>query len=104
MRVLNARILPLEDGSYYGSEITVKVIDDIGVYYTEIEFGVSGGRPSDRWLEHCGYTKEDWDNNIMVEDGYGGKAPIQSELVCDAHYETQRTWELMQKVIRSLKE
>ena len=40
-------------------------------------------QPSVRELEKYGYTQEQWDNNELVDDGWGGKINIEEFVITD---------------------
>ena len=77
-------------GKYYGTTVDVEI--DSG-NTTSIEVWANSNEPSKRQLEEDGYTQEDWDNNALVETGYGGKGKIrESDLFCDNHFETKESY------------
>lgn len=59
--------------------------------------------PSDRELDNLGYTREDWDNNIEIDNGWGGKSPIKEcELIDFSHFESQDTYLDALKIINAI--
>lgn len=99
-----AEILPLE-GKYYGTYIRLQLDDG-----TETIFSIwseGGGDPSQRELSDAGYTKKNWDDNILIDDGWGGKEPIQSAEVIDTpggHYETQKDYDVCRFIVDAINE
>ena len=61
--------------------------------------------PSDRELEEYGITRSDWNNNVEVDDGWGGRCPVKSSELMDSggHYERQLTLEIARKILEALK-
>ena len=75
-------IEPLK-GKYYGTDI---VFGDNSI--TVWAFG-NDWEPSDRALAQYGYTRKQWNNNELVDNGWGGKSPVQEmDLNCDSHFES----------------
>jgi hypothetical protein len=86
-------------GKHYGTAIDI----EDGDVKTAIDIWVPHGRPSDPELEEMfGITGVQWEQNVMVRDGWGGEVPVQSEWPCDCHYESQVEWELCRKIADAL--
>lgn len=98
--IMKAELMPL-DGKYYGTEI--KLTFDDGHEET-IKLWDSGSFvPSDRELNEWGYTREQWDNNEEVNDGWGGTMRIRSaDITCDGHFESRETLARAQEIVRLL--
>jgi hypothetical protein len=97
---MEAQILPLGH-KYYG---TVVRIDDDGRSY-EITLWDSGDYiPSDRELQDRGHTREDYDKNITIDDGFGGKIKIQDDEWDWGHCESRGTHDFAQKLVLLLNE
>ena len=96
---MKATIQPLK-GKHYGTDI--EVVD--GDISTIISVWCNADYvPSDRELEERGYTREQWDKNDIVADGWGGEIEIQSSgIICDGHFESQWQYALCQKIVKAL--
>jgi hypothetical protein len=95
-----AELLPLT-GKYYGTQIVIK---DGPAQGRHIELWFSTGEPSEREIESWGHTQSQWDNNIEIDEGWGGKAKIQScDFMCDPHYECKETYRVALAIIEALK-
>lgn len=99
--MITAELKPLS-GKYYGTEIilyvdgeeaqTIKVWDANKVY-----------EPSVRELQRHGYTRKQWDENALVDDGWGGKYPIrEADLMCDSHYEDHGDYLVAMEIVKSI--
>lgn len=88
---MKAILRPLK-GKYYGTEIEIHFDD--GEEKEVFKLWNSGDfEPSIRELEKYGYTQDQWDNNAMVDNGYGGEAEIrQMDIVTDSHFESKLTY------------
>jgi len=95
-----AKILPL-DSKYYGTKI--EIIFPNGDK-TEFDIWYSGSyTPSERYLEKCGYTKQQYENNELVDDGWGNKSPIREmDLVCDSPFESEETYSLAKFIVDAI--
>jgi hypothetical protein len=88
---MRAEILALE-GKYYETKILVT-----GDGYDDIICLSCGGyNPSGREIERCGFTREQWESNALVDDGWGGKCTIRQADFPDpgGHYERDKTYRL----------
>ena len=96
---IRAKLKPLK-GKYYGTKITL----DFGGYEEEIELWDSAYFiPSERELNRDGFSKKEYEENIFVEDGWGGKQSIQELLApCDSHFESQTTYERAIEIIKRI--
>ena len=86
------------DGKYYGT--VVAITSDNGYKYT---INLWGGdyTPSKRELALNGFTEKQWEESALVDDGWGGKAPIrQMDITCDNHFESKETYELAEKLVK----
>jgi hypothetical protein len=96
---MDAEILPLV-GKYYGTTIRINNGMAKG---RDIKLWFDSGEPSDRELATRGYTRDEWESNIDVDDGCGGISPIKScGLICDSHYECQETYRVAQAIVDAL--
>ena len=97
---MESRIEPLK-GKYYGTHITV--LDGPAKGHS-IQLWFTSGEPSKREIESWGYTQEDWDKNIIINDGWGGNQPIKScDFICDSHYECKETYRAAEAIVEALK-
>ena len=94
---MTATIVPL-DGKYYGTRVCIKGENEVQSTI-EIWHHDSSG-PSCRELELWGHTIEDWENNVQVDDGWGGKISIR-EYIFDSHYETKSSYEIATRIVES---
>ena len=94
---MKVELEPLE-GKYYGTIINTE--------HGHIEIWFHGDFiPSDRELASCGFTRKDWDENILIDDGWGGKEKIRSsDLIDSGHYENQITYRTALKIVDALKD
>lgn len=97
---MDAEIQPLE-GKYYGTIIKLLSGPASGQI---IKIWLASGVPSDRELEKSGYTREDWDKNVEVPDGWGGKVPVREICLGDTHYECVESYRIAQALVQTLKE
>tara|TARA_Y100000310_G_scaffold43459_1_gene40540 strand:+ start:2348 stop:2647 length:300 start_codon:yes stop_codon:yes gene_type:complete len=88
------------NGKYYG---TIVNISD-GEVETSITIWDSGTFiPSDRELESHGFTRDEWENDVETDDGWGGKTTVRKlDIVCDSHFESRWTHEFAQKLVDSI--
>jgi hypothetical protein len=96
---MKAELKPLT-GKYYGTEIEITEgpLKDLC-----FKLWKCTGNPSDRELEEYNYTRKQWNNNEMVDDGFGCEFPIQkSDIVCDSHYESQEVYQLAKRLVEFL--
>jgi len=69
-----AKLLPL-DGKYYGTKIEINFANGDK---TEFDIWYSGSYiPSERYLEKYGYTKHQYKNNELVDNGWGIKVLLE---------------------------
>ena len=97
---MKAKLKPLK-GKYYGTEI---IVSDNGIE-AHIKIWDSGDyEPSKRELESHGYTEKQWNENELVDNGWGdAKEPIKSlGLICDCHFESKQSYELAIKIMERL--
>ena len=96
---LKAEIIPLM-GKYYGTVIKIQKEDavwDIRLWNN------SNPEPSERQLLDIGYTKEDWENNSLIPDGWGDEVEIRkANLFSDNHYESQQTFDIAQIIVKGI--
>jgi len=95
-----AKLLPL-DGKYYGTKIEINFANGDK---TEFDIWYSGSYiPSERYLEKYGYTKQQYENNELVDNGWGNKSPIREmDLVCDSHFESEETYLLAKFIVDAI--
>jgi len=98
--VKSAEILPL-DGKYYGTRVVVNFKDDDS---SEIKLWYNGTfHPSTREIESYGYTKEQYDEGEIVEDGWGGQSSVKDIIeICDSHFESEETLTLAQFIVGAI--
>jgi len=96
---IKAKLEPLE-GKYYGT----KIILDFEGYEEEIILQDNADfTPSEREFNRDGFSKKEYEENILVEDGWGGKQPIQELLApCDSHFESQTTYERALELVKKI--
>lgn len=93
-----AKLLPLE-GKYYGTKVKLPYGQGVTFWLTFSDRDDNKAYvPSDRELAEEGITREQWDNNEIIEthNGFGGDLDIPAkELVeaCD-HFEDQYSYEV----------
>ena len=96
---MKAIIRPIE-GKYYGTEIDIQT--DSG-REAHLRVWVACGEPSIRELQERGFTKDDWENNVDIDDGWGGKEKIRNAgFLCDSHYECKESLEIAQKIVSAI--
>ena len=96
---MRAHIEPLV-GKYYGTSV---VIDEPGFGGGHINLWFATGIPSDRELQGAGLTREQWDSNAVVDDGWGGQCGCRdADFFCDSHYECQKTFEVAKAILAAL--
>lgn len=96
---IEAKLLPLK-GKYYGTRIDA-ISDNSQAGITV--WAHKDSNPSDRELAQCGYTREQWDANSLVNDGSGGSALIYDlDLFIDDHFETQKDYELALELVKRI--
>jgi len=96
---MKATIRPLK-GKYYGTEIDI--VTDSG-NEALLTVWVACGSPSDREIESWGHTRADWEANLEIDDGWGGKKRIQSaDYLCDSHYECEESLMIAKKIVKAL--
>ena len=90
---MNVYLEPLE-GKYYGT--TIRFGDNsVSLWIFDDTW-----EPSDRELERWRVTREQWDSNEPVDNGWGGMSPVKSmDYTCDSHFESQYCYEIA-KLIR----
>ena len=109
---------PGDNGAYLlrRIEMSIELEPLEGKYYETRISGTIGGKrfwlsvssedrePSDRELAECGVSRENWNNNVEVDDGWGGRCPVRSAELMDSggHYERQLTLEIAQKIVEAL--
>lgn len=92
-----AKLLPLES-KYYGTKVKMPWGEEVTFWLTSSDRRDNKAYvPSDRELAKEGITREQWDDNEIIEthDGFGGDLDIPAkELVeaCD-HFEDQHSYE-----------
>lgn len=96
---MKAELMPLK-GKHYGT--TIEITD--GEINTTITVWCTADYvPSDRELDAWGATRDGWNNNVEVDDGWGGTTPIrESDIVCDGHFESKWQHELCLKIVAAL--
>ena len=106
---MKARILPLK-GKYYGTEIEIEFNNEENPQpewgnTTSFKLWFSRGNPSTREINSWGFTREQWINNELVDDGWEEKSPIQElGMLCDSHYESEITYNLALKIVKAINE
>ena len=97
MRLARGDLLPL-DGKHYGTEIELGFDDGstarIGVW-------IPRGRPSSAELARWGVRPDGWPD-ALVDDGWGGKVRIGSELPCDGHYQSEIELRIAERIVEAL--
>lgn len=82
---IKAHVVPLDDSKYYGTNVAI----EIGQEKTSVNVWMPAHNdPSDAELAKHGYTREDWDNNVLVDYGWD-KEPIRSWMITDNHYQSR---------------
>ena len=96
---MKAKMLPLS-GKYYGTRIEIRY----GLSTQVITLWDNGNfKPSIRQIERLGYTKEQYDNNELVDDGWSGKCTVKEAMgICDSHFESETTYEFARQIVKKL--
>jgi hypothetical protein len=96
---MEARMKPLT-GKHYGTEI--QVID--GDIETVINVWCSPDRtPSSRELALHGLTQQQWHDNVLISDGFGGMVSVQSSDIIDySHFESEWQYALCERIARAI--
>ena len=95
---MKAKLRPLR-GKYYGTEIEIDFEDGSDIEVIKF-WNTDGFEPSIRELNKQFITQEQWDNNVIVDDGWGGKINVRElDLMYDSHFESKLTYERALKVI-----
>lgn len=95
---MNASIEPLK-GKYYGTIVTFS--DEYGESSVKI-WRLGNYEPSDRQLSDWGLTRKQWDENALVENGWGGKSGCRTLWGCDSHYETLASYKTAERIVSAL--
>jgi hypothetical protein len=96
---MKAKLKPLT-GKYYGTEIE---ITDGPLKDLSFKLWKSTGNPSDRELVKNGYTRELWENDEIIDDGFNCVTAYEkSDLICDGHYESQEVYQLAKRLVEYL--
>ena len=94
---MKIQIKPLK-GKYYGTEI--EVLDGT---LKGMSFSIwhNTGNPSERQLEQWSLTRQQWVNDELIDNGWGGKSKIsQMDFMTDSHYESQETFEFANNIVK----
>lgn len=97
---MKAELLPLK-GKYYGTE--VKII--FNKEYSEVLKLWDSGEfiPSVRQIEKSGYTQEQYDNNELVDNGWGELETVREAMdICDSHFESKTTYDRALEIIKRI--
>ena len=100
---MKARKLPLS-GKHYGTVIEVKH----PAYDHMITFTVwtPVGDPSAEEVESWGHGPDAWEENILVEDGWGLESeliPIRdADYICDSHYQSAIEARICDDIVEAL--
>lgn len=98
---MRAELIPL-DGKYYGTEIRLD-FEDGGKEEFIILWESGDNNLSEREIEQNGFTKEQYHNNELVDDGHGKKIRIQLLLQPDdIHFESEKTYRRALQIIEKL--
>lgn len=92
-----AELLPL-DGKYYGTEICIWYANN-PTSNTVINIWIPEGEPSERACANWDVTQEQWRENIMVDNGWGGDSPIKTLFPNDNHYESELSYQVALKIV-----
>lgn len=82
---VHAEVRPLA-GKHYGTEVVVRHPN--GSKFS-INVWMAVGTPSDDELAEWYVDRFMWESNVEVDDGWGGKEPIQAIFPCDSHYQSR---------------
>jgi hypothetical protein len=99
---MKAKLLPLK-GKYYGTEIELYELGGTNRDTAEFSIWIASGEPSIRELTEWGVSQKEWDANGIVDDGWGGTAPVKSVgHLCDSHYECALTYRVAKIVVDAI--
>lgn len=81
--IVRAEVLPIT-GKHYKTDVQVLVQGH--AYHIEVSAPL--GDPSEEQLAYYDYTPEQWEDNALVDDGWGGKEHLQRVFNWD-HYQSR---------------
>ena len=96
--ILAATILNL-DYKHYGTNIRLVLDDGRNL---DINVWISGGAPSDEALKEWEVTREEWEANVEVDNGWEGTSPIQNMFPSDCHYQSQYELEICEQIVKAI--
>jgi len=98
---MKAKLLPL-DKKYYSTEIDI--VDEKGNTVAGISLWSNDYEPSIREIESWGLTQDDWDNNKLVDDGWGNMTPVRETDYKDpgGHFERVLVYQLAQIIVNAI--
>lgn len=89
-------------GKYHGTEVWV---EDEVICGEPTDFIITvwthSSTPSDRELAQYGITREQWDNNEMVDSGCGDGSRIcvrNPDITCDGHFESVQSLKIAEAI------
>ena len=85
------------NGKYYGTKIH---IIDGKLKGNVISIWFASGKPSTRQIESWGHTQEEWDNDIEIDNGWGGKMNLRTGggMIHNTHYECDETYRVAEAI------
>lgn len=102
MSEITAQVVPLNGRKHYGTSVNIALSVGPSHRSFNINVWVPVGRPSDEELADWGIDADGWENNVEVDDGWGGTEPIQSMLPSDGHYQSQIELAIANRIAEAL--
>lgn len=104
MRIASVSVAGLR-GKHYGTNIKLSIVSETGTSQTAFNIWLPLGRPSDKQMESWGYTREDWDNNIRIPDGWNDEAWVaiqEAYTDYDNHYQSAFEVAVVERIVDAL--
>lgn len=98
---MKAKLLPLKQ-KYYCTEIEIDFQDGGSKEILKLNDD-SNSDPSIRELKSLGYTQKQWNDNIIITDGWNNKVKIrESDIINSDHFENKLTYNRALDIISKL--
>ena len=89
-------------GKHYGTNVNIVFSTGQIRHCDTINVWIPVGRPSDEELADWGIDAAGWENDVEVDDGWGGTQPIQSMFPYDCHYQSQIESAIADRIVEAL--